>query len=159
MKPIRQKILETLQEALSGIRQDNGFKTDIGTRIVLAEGKRDLEALPALWLTPGKEECESTVYGEDSLTLSVTLRAGVRCVPEPDAAMQEATLAQTAENLLADLRMGLALFSGLSEDADDILYISGGVEDWPDWAGGETALTLSVEAQIRYSTARNNPYG
>ena len=156
---IRQTLLEELENVLSGIRKNNGFHSDIGTALVLAEGKRDLEELPALWLTPGMEECETTRYGEDSLTLPLTIRAGLRYTLHDAPDLQERAMARAAENVLADIRQALGQFEEENETADSVRYVSGGVEDWPDWSQGEVSLFVSVQAEIQYSTARNNPYG
>ncbi|MDY0164294.1 hypothetical protein [Desulfobotulus sp.] len=155
---IRHKILDDLRAVCSQIRTAEGYSSDIGANIVLADGKRTLDQLPALWISPGTEAAERTAYGEDSITLPVTLRAGLRYVLDSDPTIQETALSAMAEGVLADLRTVLDVLAGVCDLADDILYKSGGVEDWPEWGQGEAALTVTLSAEIRYRTSRNNPY-
>lgn len=152
---IRQSILAALAANLSEIRTANGWNSDIGQTVVLANGSRSIDDMPCVWMIPGVETATVKEYGEDSIVLPVTLRAAVRYAVAGSFDEREALIAAAAEHLLGDLREVLA--SPL-DMANVVTYSGGGVADWPDWNEGETALVVTVSAHIHYGTELNNPY-
>jgi hypothetical protein len=105
------------------------------------------EELPAVVVTPGIESGERS-YGVDRITMPVTI--SLACL------LGDLIAVDLGELLLAELRQKIPLTDPtLGGLAQDLRYVQGGVDDYPDQ--DNQALVAAVTFEIDYETAVNNP--
>lgn len=134
---IRELILQDLAGVLAA-RHDN-----------VHQGRTQLEYsdLPCAVILPGMEEAER-VYGEQRITMPVSIHA-VQVVGDNEAG-------SLAETLLGELISDVVGGKESVSRADDIRYVSGGVETWPEQ--NEQALSVQIDIEVQYSTKLGDPY-
>jgi hypothetical protein len=143
---IRELILQDVQtqlEKLSGygdVRRD----PDVLIRDV---SKGDDTALPCMLMIPGKDAAEKA-YGQQQLTMPVSIYAIQVIGDNVSGPLAEVILGELINNLIGG--------RGNISRIDDLQYVSGGVEDWPDQA--DQALSVQIDIEIQYSTNIGDPY-
>ena len=144
---IRAQILQKIAmrcESLLALLPKSG---DIEPQVFWARRQLLPEELPAAVVTPELETGERTT-GVDQLTMAVTV--SLVCL------IGEHNAVDLSEYLLAELRRQIPLDdTTLDGLAQDIRYVEGGVNDYPD--KDEQGLSVFAAFEIEYETESNNP--
>ena len=144
---VRTKILQELGRRCEWLMESEQGLSFQEAALYWARQSLDPRELPASVITPGLETSERG-YGFDRLTLPITI--SLACI------IADRDPLDFSEHLLAELRRKISsddpTLGGL---AQDIRYVSGGVEDYPEQ--DDQALVVVANFEIEYETEINNP--
>ena len=141
--PTRKRIIAAIAAAFDSVRIYG-----LQPQVYLAQQSLSPPDLPAIIITPGIEEAERR-YGEDLLTMPVTVSATAPLYGHPVVYATEELLALIRETVPGAMSAGITTL-------EDIRYTRGGVEEWPE-PGGQTA-TVFAEFAVIYTTSANSSY-
>ena len=144
---IRAQILQKIGERCQALLVLLPCGNDTEPEIYWARQSLHPTELPACVITPEPETGER-LYGVDSLVMPVTI--SLACL------LGEYNAVDLAESLLSELRKQIPLDdSTLDGLAQDLRYIQGGVDDYPET--DDQALVVTAMFEINYETTINNP--
>lgn len=106
------------------------------------------DELPAISILPGVEVGESRQFGEQLLTMPITIHA-VQVLGENDAS----TLAEEVLGALIDNIIGGC---GSISRVNDIRYMGGGVEEYP--AAEDQTISVHIDLEVEYAINVGDPY-
>ena len=144
---IRAKILQKIGERCQALLVLLPGGDDAEADVLWARQSLHPTELPACVVTPQPEETERG-YGYDRLVMPVTI--SLACL------LGEHTAVDLAESLLSEIRKQVPLDdSTLGALAEDLRYVQGGVDDFPE--DQDQALVVNATFEIIYETEANNP--
>ena len=144
---VRAKILQIIGERCQALLVLLPGGADAEPTVLWARQSLSPTELPAVVVTPQPEDGER-LYGIDKLTMPVTI--SLACL------LGDHNPVDLAESLLAELRQQVPLedptLGGL---AQDVRYVQGGVDDYPEQ--DDQALVVTATFEIEYETEINKP--
>lgn len=141
---IREQIVQDVITALADVRTANGYNTECGQNVVRAQKQIDPDDLPAAAVWPGIENV-TRKYGANIHVMQLRV--------EGIAAFGATNASVIAEQILGDLVK--AMFRP-SAKADDVKYVSGGTEEYPDPA--DKVVGVPANFEVTYRTVAGDPY-
>ena len=144
---IRAQILQQLGERCQSLLVLLPGGGDSEAEVYWARQSLSSQELPAAVVNPQPETGERS-YGIDHLTMPVTI--SLACL------LGEYNAVDLSEFLLAELRRQVPLDDpSLGGLAQDLRYVQGGVDDYPE--EDEQTLVVNATFEIDYETTANNP--
>lgn len=141
---IREQIIAAIAVKLADVRTANGYNTECGQNVQRAAKQIDPDDLPAVVMFPGHENV-TRQYGVNTHVMPLRLE-GLK-----DFGSSNASVA--AEAVLGDLIKVMFRPTSLAED---VKYVSGGVEEYPD--PGEKVVGVPAVFEVTYKTVAGDPY-
>jgi len=153
---IREKIINNIVGNLQQIKIINDYNTDIGLQVFRGESFINTSILSACFVIPEQDEKEEQQeYGADRLIMPVSIIGIAKYTYSTSKTTESDNISKLGEKILGDIRLSM----GLCVDyTDEIIYVSGGIQDYPDSRQGEISVQVNCTYQIKYKTLKNNPY-
>jgi hypothetical protein len=150
-KTIREQIIQAVVTRLAVVRRSNGYNTNCGRRVKRCRKSLDPDDLPAFVVWPQPEEAERK-YGFSQCTMPMRIEALQKHGKKNHSKAAEAALGDMIRAMTAPEEIG-KVTNGL---ADDVVYILGGPEDYPE--DDDTVTGCAAMFTIKYKTLAGDPY-
>lgn len=142
---IREGIISAMVALVEGFTFASITNPDIFRGILAFDP--DVDPPPLITIIPRPESSERSQYGADTKTMQIDFSAFVNLGGANPSELGEAVLGE----LIA------AVFSSMPTNISDIIYRSGGIDEYPDGAGSDT-ITVGITVDVVYETITGNPY-
>lgn len=155
---IREIIILDFLARVSVITTVNGYRTNIGSKVLRSRKKVDDDELPAVVVFPGVENAQNA-YGKTSCKMTMRIEGIARFGTTDPQVMSEMILADLKKCILAPENKLISPASGWSRSPDyidSIIYTEGGNEDPPE--DGQTTAGAYAAFEVGYTTNLNDPY-
>lgn len=143
-------IRETIIKAIKTAMESYGFVALAGATVYRGQIYFDINLgdMPILTIIPLEEDAARDNYEKMVCQMPVDISCLV--------ALGDANPSELGETVLGEL-IAAAMTISVTAPADDVVYISGGVTEYPDQMG-QKALSVGIRVAVEYRTDIGNPY-
>jgi len=148
---IRERIIQECEYQLTQLTTANGYNTNAGAKQERARVSWEENDAPCMSIFPQSESAERTQYRTEKMTMPFKIDI-------VDTYATTDTASKHGERVLADLResMNKILKNPAGTLADDVVYASGGVQDFPEHSKRVVGVTATFN--VIYQTKIGDPY-
>jgi len=147
---IRESIIASITTALADIRTASGYNTDAGRLVRRGIPITDQDQMPALSVLPLTEENEP-LSGRHYLAMRFRVDGIIKYTSKNPSVVGELLLGDIIKRMTN--RSLSAVHGGY---ADQLQYVEGGIEDYPE--PGQYSVAVYATFEIKYKTNLGDPY-